>query len=62
MVHFELSIHQKILKKFITVSTKILFSTTIFNIKNKKNFFSSPKSAFFDYYWNDYELRYTEDC
>ncbi len=61
MVHFELSIHQKILKKFITVSTKILFSTTVFNIKNK-NFFSSPKSEFFDYYWNDYELRYTEDC
>ncbi len=32
-----LSIHQRILKKiYITVSTKILISTTVFNMDNKK--------------------------
>jgi len=31
---FELSIHQRILKKWITVSAKLLSSTTVFNIRN----------------------------
>ncbi|MDN8907574.1 hypothetical protein Q0O77_14770, partial [Staphylococcus aureus] len=42
---FELSIHQRILKKSTTVSTKILSSTTVFNIDNNMTFYLSTKSA-----------------
>ncbi len=44
MLVFELSIHQKILKKCITVATKILSSATFNNDKNKC--FLSIKSAY----------------
>ncbi len=43
---FELSINQRILKKSITVSTKILSSTTIFNTDNNYKCFSNSKSAY----------------
>ncbi len=47
---FELSLNQRILKKCVTVSTKILSSTAVFNTDNKKCFLST-KSAFY----NDFE-------
>ncbi len=47
--HNELSIHQRILKTWITVSTKILSSITGFNINNNKNCILSIKSAYYNY-------------
>jgi len=35
--HFQLSINQRILHLFIAVSTKILSSTTVFNINDNNN-------------------------
>ncbi len=43
---FDLSIHQRILKKCITVSTKIKSSTNDFNIDNNIKCFLSSKSAY----------------
>ncbi len=42
------SFHQRILEKktYITVYTKILSSTTVFNINNKNKSFSSSKTAY----------------
>jgi len=42
--YFELSTNQR-MKKCIMVSTKILSSTTVFNIDNNKKCFLSSKSA-----------------
>ncbi len=41
-----LSIHQIILEKKLTVSTKILSSTTVSNFDNIKKYFLSNKSAY----------------
>ncbi len=43
---FEFSIHQSILNKRITVSTKILSSTAVFNIDNNKQCCLSTKSSY----------------
>ncbi len=43
---FELSIHQSILNKRITVSTKILNSTAVFNIDNNKQCCLRTKSSY----------------
>jgi len=42
---FELYIHQRIMKKGITIYTKILSSTSVFKI-DKVHFFYSSKSAY----------------
>jgi len=44
---FELSSYQRILRTMITASTKILSSTTVFNIDSKKKCFLSTKSTFY---------------
>jgi len=42
---FELSIHQRILKKSITVYKNITSRTTVFNIENTTKYFLSYKSC-----------------
>jgi len=44
---FELPPYQRILRTMITASTKILSSTTVFNIDSKKKCFLSTKSTFY---------------
>ncbi len=49
---FELSIHLWILKKkCVSVYTKILCSTTVFNINNNQKRFLSRKSAYYYDFW-----------
>ncbi len=43
---FELSIHQRILKKKVMVSTKTLSNSTVFNVDYNKKCFLSSKSAY----------------
>jgi len=43
---FELSFHQRILKKSVTISTILSSSTTVFNIDNNQNCVLSSKPAY----------------
>ncbi len=48
---FDISIHQRILKNSVTVSTKLLSSTMVFNNDNNKKSFLNTKSV----HYNDFQ-------
>ncbi len=54
---FELSVHQRILKKMYHVYTKILSVTTVFNIHNYRKCFLRSKSEYYNNLLKDHVKR-----